>query len=175
MLKKIRTLAIGVAAAAAALGLTLPAAGTAQAASCGTQRVMASVPTAVKSSLGQTLGSLYLGYAPSCRMMYAEVHWSDSAYAVAGSGSIWIQDGAGHQAGKVYFDSHPDLVGYWTSGFVPIDNFGYTYAMPHVYADWVLNSGPIQYFKCLTNHDWHGNWHDFATGYSDGSHLSESC
>ncbi|MEZ0070005.1 hypothetical protein ABIA32_006053 [Streptacidiphilus sp. MAP12-20] len=163
--------------AAGAVTLSAP---SAQAASCGSDRIMASVPTTLKTTYGATLGTLYLGYVPSCRMMYAEVHWDDASITNSGPGSIWIEDANHNQGGKKYYSSKYQQISgdYWTSNFVPIDSFGYNYSMPHVYLSWahgVLHFPPFVYPKCLTNHDFHGNYHNFYTGYNDSGHTSEGC
>ncbi|MEY9966976.1 hypothetical protein ABIA33_005041 [Streptacidiphilus sp. MAP12-16] len=180
--RKLKTVLVGLATLAAGFVVAAPGA---HAAGCGSDRVLASTPTTVKDSLNRSIGQLYLGYIPSCRMMYAELH-TFNVNETANSASIWIENGpAGThaaQAGKVYSGdvfSGGNLHfwgGYFTSNLVPIDQFGYRYAMPHLYADWMTwdtVSGLIP--TCLTNHDWHGNWHNFATGYNDSSHSSERC
>ncbi|MFI1168720.1 hypothetical protein ACH4UM_35465 [Streptomyces sp. NPDC020801] len=173
-------MALAAAALVTGAGLLGAAPAQAQAASCGSDRVMASVPTTLKTTTGGTLGVLYLGYIPSCRMMYAEVHWSDDSITNSGPGSIWIEDANHKQPGKKYYSSpYQQISGdFWTSDLVPIDGPGYSYSMPHVYLSWahgVLHFPPFVYPKCLTNHDFHGNYHNFGSGYSDSSHPSERC
>ncbi|MGW2649763.1 hypothetical protein ACWC2T_33860 [Streptomyces sp. NPDC001393] len=91
-----------------------------------------------------------------------------------------IEDANRKQPGKRYYSSpYQQISGdFWTSDLVPIDGPGYSYSMPHVYLSWahgVLHFPPFVYPKCLTNHDFHGNYHNFGSGYSDSSHPSERC
>ncbi|WP_042390223.1 hypothetical protein [Streptacidiphilus melanogenes] len=163
-----------------AAGLGTVTAPAAHAATCGSERVLASNVTTLKSTEGSTLGQLYLGYIPSCRMMYAEVHWDDSSVTNSGPGSIWISDQQGNQAGKRYYsDKYQGVSGsFWTSNLVAIDQFGYRYSMPHVYASWlhgVMKLPPFVYPKCLTNHDFHGEWHDWYRGANGTDHPTEGC
>ncbi|GAA0676768.1 hypothetical protein GCM10010193_32460 [Kitasatospora atroaurantiaca] len=85
-----------------------------------------------------SMGQLYLGYIPDCRLEYAEAHITEGTL-YASDAHIWIQDAAGHRFGqkdwtqggwpaKLDFSSP----GWFTSALIPIDTQGpYYYSEAH--------------------------------------------
>ncbi|MEV4558213.1 hypothetical protein AB0K51_14655 [Kitasatospora sp. NPDC049285] len=182
--RPVRTAVAGlVALAAAATTVTVLAAPASAAGACPAP-IVSNVPTQINDMYGDHLGVLYIGYiGGTCRKEYAEVRWTNSDYH-ANSGSIWLEDAYGHQAGKVYFGGK-DLTGFNGSQFIPIDGYtgdfnGYYYSTPHIAINWVTTviMGPVSghmFPTCIGEHDYHGNYHDFYNGYNSSDHSSEKC
>ncbi len=159
-------------------GLVAVNAPAAHAASCGSDRVLASNPTDLYGyNLGvisnKHLGKLYIGYIPSCRMEYAEVHWDQNAdLSMIGDNYIWLQDAHGHQAGKADIGSLGQYGEYGSSNLVPIDSFGYSYSQPRLHIGLTFSGGRTP--TCRPT-DYYGNGHSFATGGSEASHNWQVC
>ena len=174
-----RSILAGALALMSTSGLVAVAAPAAHAASCGSDRVLASNPTDLYGySLGvisnKHLGKLYIGYIPSCRMEYAEVHWDNNAYLdMIGDNYIWLQDAQGHQAGKVDLGSTAGIGDYQSSNLVSIDSFGYTYSQPRLHIGLTFNDGG-KIPTCRPT-DYYGNGHNFATGGNEASHNWQVC
>ncbi|MFJ9691240.1 hypothetical protein [Kitasatospora sp. NPDC101183] len=169
--------ALGVAVSSIAVAIGAPAtSASAQAHSCAADdggRLLLGTPVNIWDRklwgglpIGDTsLGVLYMGYIPSCRQVYAEIHLNGNGGLIAG-GTIYLADERHNSTGRLTFGP---VVGYQfvTSGIVSIDvpeyDQGSTYAYPMAFraalsfteyngCSTILTSGTHE-FSTGANHD----------------------